>query len=142
MNALSHQQVREILPQRFPFIFVDTVISVDEESIVAKKCVTAGEPYFSGHFPSFPVMPGVLLVEGIAQTAILLAHHNGRFDRETQQVFFMGVEKAKFRQPVVPGDVVEFHVRQTRGGRIMKAEGKVFVEGKVVCEANIIATIK
>ncbi len=136
--ALKPEQILEYLPHRYPFLLVDRIEQINgDESCVGIKNVTFNEPCFQGHFPGRPVMPGVLLLEGMAQTAgAICAVALGR-DRP-RLVYFLTIDKAKFRQPVVPGDRVEFHMRKLNRRRTMwwyKGEAKV--DGKVVCEAEL-----
>jgi len=132
-----------LLPHRYPFLLVDRIFDMDrDESAVGLKNVTINEPFFQGHFPSFPVMPGVLIIEGLAQTAgALCVHHLGENYRP-QLVYFMGIDKAKFRKPVVPGDQLFFHVRKIRSrGRAWRFYGEAKVNGQVAAEAEISAMI-
>src|SRR6186997_2815340 len=103
MTILDINQIKEILPHRFPFLLVDRIVELEAERIVGLKCVTANEPFFQGHFPDFPVMPGVLIVEAMAQTAGVLVLKTIA-DRNSKLVLLVAIESAKFRRPVVPGD--------------------------------------
>lgn len=129
------------LPHRFPFLMVDKVVSVSEDKIVALKNVSFGEPYFQGHFPGMPVMPGVLQVEAMAQAGGILAQATSDFDPEKQVVFFMSIDGVKFRKPVVPGDQLTIEVEPLRRGKIWKMKGKCTVDGKVVSQAEFLATM-
>ena len=103
----------KLLPHRYPFLMVDRIIEMDrDESGIGIKSVTINEPFFQGHFPQFPVMPGVLIIEGLAQTAGALCVHNFEHDYKPQLVYFMGIDRAKFRKPVLPGDQLHYHVQQ------------------------------
>ena len=131
-------EIMEILPHRYPFLLIDRVLElVHMQRIVAIKNVTINEPFFQGHFPSYPIMPGVLMVEAMAQAggALLLTEVP---DRDEKLMVFTGIEEARFRQAVVPGDQVRIEVdvlKWSRRGASMK--GNAFVDGKLVCEAVI-----
>ncbi len=139
------RDILKILPHSYPFLLVDRVLEFEKDRYIkALKNVTFNEPYFIGHFPGNPVMPGVLIVEAIAQAGGILAYHS--IDEETRQgmgVAFMGMNKVKFRKPVYPGDqlILEVEVLKVRGnGRIWLLKGKSSVDGRVVCEAEILAS--
>lgn len=134
-------QIRKILPHRYPFLLVDGVEAVSGAHIEAFKLVSANEPQFNGHFPHFPIMPGVLIVEALAQSGGILAHHCGDFDGGTQDFLFMGIDNAKFRKPVRPGQRMDMSVTTLRKGRVWKMEGIASVSGEKVAEAKFIATI-
>lgn len=142
-DTLDVQQIMAVLPHRYPFLMVDRIESiVGDESCVGIKNVTMNEPFFQGHFPGRPVMPGVLLVEGMAQSAgVICATALGR-DKPARTVYLVTVDKAKFRRPVVPGDRVEFHMHKINQRRsIWWYRGKAMVDGNIVCEAEISAMI-
>jgi 3-hydroxyacyl-[acyl-carrier-protein] dehydratase len=136
-------RVMRLLPHRFPFLLVDYIYDMDrDESAVGVKNVTINEPFFQGHFPDFPVMPGVLLIEGLAQTAGALCIHSLGETYRPQLVYFMGIDRAKFRKPVVPGDQIFYHVKKIRSrGRAWRFLGEAKVNGQVVAEAEISAMI-
>jgi len=137
-------QVMEKIPHRYPFLMVDRVIElVHLEKIVALKAVTIAEPHFQGHFPGHPVMPGVLIVESMAQAAGLMVLAGHGKEAEGKVVYLMAVEEAKFRRPVVPGDMLrlDVSVRQRRG-KVWKFTGVASVGGKTVAEAVFTATIR
>ena len=135
--------IRAILPHRYPFLLVDRVDSVTVDKIVARKMVTANEPFFEGHFPGNPIMPGVLIVEALAQAGALLVAPQVGFDPARQVIFFMAIDKVKFRKPVVPGDALILEVTPLRkGGSVWKMRGEAKVDGVVVAEAEFIAGIK
>ena len=139
---MDAREIQEILPHRYPFLLVDRVIEISPNKIVALKNVSAGEPHFQGHFPGHPVMPGVLIIEALAQAGALLAANTVGFDPATQVVYFMAIDKAKFRKPVVPGDQLQLEVVPLRkGGAIWKLRGEAKVDGQVVCEAELLASI-
>jgi 3-hydroxyacyl-[acyl-carrier-protein] dehydratase len=133
----------KLLPHRYPFLLVDRLQDMDgDESCVGIKNVTINEPFFQGHFPQFPVMPGVLIIEGLAQTAGALCVASLGEDYNPQVVYFMGIDKAKFRRPVVPGDQLHYHVRKLRSrGRVWRFYGEARVNGQVVAEAEVSAMI-
>jgi 3-hydroxyacyl-[acyl-carrier-protein] dehydratase len=132
------QEILGFLPHRYPFLLIDRVVEFEPaKRLVAIKNVTINEPFFQGHFPGYPIMPGVLVVEAMAQAGgiLMLAELP---DRDKKLVFFTGIERAKFRRPVTPGDQLRIEVDvlsfRTRAGRI---DGKAFVDGKLACEATL-----
>src|ERR1700690_2108710 len=135
MPALDIDAIRAILPHRYPFLLVDRIEEIEAERIVGIKNVTANEPFFTGHFPEFPVMPGVLIVEAMAQTAGILVLKSIP-DRHTKLVLLVSIDAAKFRRPVVPGDQLRLEmVVIRRKGSVAKMAGKATVDGVVVAEA-------
>jgi beta-hydroxyacyl-ACP dehydratase FabZ len=137
-TLLDITQIQSILPHRYPFLLVDRIVDYEPgKRVVGVKNVTLNEPFFAGHFPGAPVMPGVLIVEAMAQTAgvMMLASLP---DRETKLVFFTGIDGAKFRRPVVPGDQLrlELTVLKLRP-RYIKLRGEAYVDGQLVAEAEI-----
>ncbi len=137
-TLLDITQIQAILPHRYPFLLVDRIVEYElGKRVVGIKNVTLNEPFFAGHFPGAPVMPGVLIVEAMAQTAgvMMLASLP---DRETKLVFFTGIDGAKFRRPVVPGDQLrlELTVLKLRP-RYIKLRGEAYVDGQLVAEAEI-----
>ena len=136
-------EIQKILPHRYPFLFVDRVLDIEPgKKITAIKNVSMDEPFFQGHFPGRPIMPGVLMVEAMAQAGGILVSKS-RPDTGSDNdnmVYFMSIEKAKFRKPVVPGDqlVLEVEALQTRG-KVWKFKGEAKVDGKVACEAEFMA---
>ena len=135
-------QIMAILPHRYPFLLIDRVLEVvPKQRIVAIKNVTINEPFFAGHFPGYPIMPGVLIVEAIAQaggTLVLLEVP----DRTDKLMVFTGIEEARFRRPVTPGDQVRFEVEVMQWrSRAVKMQGKAFVDGKLVCEAIVMCQL-
>ncbi len=132
-------RIMKLLPHRYPFLLIDKMIDMDgEESGTAIKNVTINEPFFQGHFPGKPVMPGVLLVEAMAQAAgALVLNHLGDA-HAGKLVFFMSIDKARFRKPVLPGDVVHFHVKlSNKRAPVWKYWAEAHVDGKKVAEAEI-----
>jgi 3-hydroxyacyl-[acyl-carrier-protein] dehydratase len=136
-------EIQSILPHRFPFLLVDRVVSmVPSESIRAFKNVSINEHFFEGHFPSQPVMPGVLIVEALAQAGAILAIQSSGLSLGGKVVYLIGLDGVRFRKPVVPGDRLDLEVAVIRGkGKIWKMRGEAKVDGKVVCEAELLATL-
>ncbi len=131
-------EIQALLPHRYPFLLIDRVLELQrKKKIVALKNVTINEPFFTGHFPGNPIMPGVLVVEAMAQAgAVLLLSEFP--DRKKKLVFFTGIERARFRRPVIPGDQLRIEVEVLAWRRIAgRMDGKVFVDGKLVAEAMI-----
>ncbi|SEC06153.1 3-hydroxyacyl-ACP dehydratase FabZ [Terriglobus roseus] len=140
--VMDIQQIMKLLPHRYPFLLIDRVIEVDpKQRIVCLKNVTANEPHFTGHFPDYPLMPGVLIVEAIAQAGGCLLL-NEIPDRENKLMVFTGIDGAKFRRPVTPGDQlrIEVTVLQWRS-RAVKMHGVATVDGKVACEATVMCQL-
>lgn len=134
---LDVRHIMEILPHRYPFLLVDRVLEIGEGHIVALKNVTINEPYFQGHFPGAPVMPGVLLVEAMAQAGGVLMLRDVP-DRQQKLIYFTGIDRCRFRRPVVPGDQVIFEVRVLKKRpRFAVLEGVAKVDGEVVAEAQL-----
>ncbi len=133
--------IQRIIPHRYPFLLIDKVRDiVAGQSCVGIKNVTNNEPHFQGHFPDMPIMPGVMIIEAMAQTSgVLVGVTMGLIDKQAK-VFFMGVDGAKFRRKVVPGDVLELHVKVLRGGgRVWKFAGEGRVDGELATEATFTA---
>ena len=142
-KIINIDQIKKLIPHRSPFLLIDRVenVSPDTEA-TGIKAVSGNEPYFAGHFPNFPVMPGVLIIEALAQTAAVLAAVTVPGLTKDKLVFFTTVEKVRFRQPVRPGDIIKLHVvKNTSKGPMWKFAGKASVAGKVVAEANFGAMI-
>lgn len=142
MSILDSNAIREILPHRYPFLLVDKIIEiVPRERIVGVKQVTINEYFFQGHFPEKPVMPGVLIIEALAQCGAILALREFE-DRGGKIPFFSGIEKGRFRRPVVPGDTLTLEVTALRiGSRVQKMRGEARVDGQLAAEAEIMSVI-
>jgi 3-hydroxyacyl-[acyl-carrier-protein] dehydratase len=137
-------EIQRLIPHRPPFLMIDRVLDlVPGERAVGIKNVTINEPFFEGHFPSRPVMPGVLIIEAMAQTATLIcAKSLGVGEDHGLLVYFMGIDKARFRRPVTPGDRLELHVERLRArGKVWRFEGVARVDGAVAAEADFMAMI-
>jgi len=131
-------EIKKYLPHRYPFLLVDKIIDIEEPKITGIKCVTANEPFFQGHFPEMPVMPGVLIIEALAQTCGILALR--KEENRGKIAFFASIANAKFRKPVVPGDtlILEVEITKYRAGKIVQAHGVARVEDAVVAEADLL----
>lgn len=142
MESLDVQAIMEIIPHRYPFLLVDRVIEMEEgKRIVALKNVSVNEPFFQGHFPGNPIMPGVLVIEAMAQAgAVLLLH--GKPERRGRVVYFAGINRAKFRRPVRPGDQVRLEVEVIKlRSRTSLMGAKALVDGKLAAEAEIFSSL-
>lgn len=139
MDALKLQQILALLPHRYPFLLIDRVLELSDDKVVALKNVTINEPYFQGHFPNAPVMPGVLQIEAMAQAGGVLASRAIQFDPATQVMLFMAIDAVKFRKAVVPGDQLRIEVVPLRKGKIFKMKGEIKVEDTVVSSAEFLA---
>ncbi|MHB1286334.1 MAG: 3-hydroxyacyl-ACP dehydratase FabZ [Leptospirales bacterium] len=140
---LNIQEIMEILPHRYPFLLVDRILEVEPgKKITGVKNVSINEPFFVGHFPEFPIMPGVLLIEAMAQVGGILAICSGQ-DKTGRIPYFMGIDHARFRHPVAPGDtlIITLTTRNVRGSS-WKMQGEIHVGEKLVCEAEIMAMIR
>ena len=142
LEAVDILKILELLPHRYPLLLVDRMIEMDgDNSCIGVKNVTFNEPHFMGHFPGNPIMPGVLMIEGMAQTGgvmALLSTEQG----SGKLVFFMTIDEAKFRKPVIPGDVVEYHMTKIAKKRTMWFyKGEAYVDGKLVAEAKLSAML-
>lgn len=134
-------QVVRHLPHRYPFLLVDRVLEMAPDEVVGLKNVTINEPFFQGHFPSEPIMPGVLIIEAMAQTGGILTFSQ-RPDLIGQPIYFMGIDKVRFRKPVRPGDQLILKLRFLRKhGMVFKMRGEALVDGELVAEAELMATI-
>jgi len=141
-------QINEILkylPHRYPFLLIDRVASIEEgKSIVALKNVTINEEFFTGHFPYHPVMPGVLIVEAMAQAAAILTFRTRNHMPDDKSIYyFVGIDNARFKRPVIPGDQLELHVSIVREARgLWKFKGEARVEGQTAAEAELLCTLR
>jgi len=135
--------IMRIIPHRYPFLLVDRVIEVDpDKRIVGLKNVTINEPFFNGHFPGAPVMPGVLTIESMAQTGAILGLLDKNVDLKKAVIFFMGIDEAKFRRPIVPGDQMRITVEVLRRkASVWKVKGEVHVGSELAAEAILLSTI-
>ena len=142
-NLIDVNRVMEMIPHRYPILLVDRVLELDAgERAVSLKNVTINEPHFNGHFPGYPVMPGVLIVEAMAQTAAIVVVEALGEEAEGKVVYFMTIDNARFRKPVVPGDSLHLHVTKIRSrGAVWKFEGIAKVDDQVVAEATFSAMI-
>lgn len=139
---MDNQDIKEIIPHRYPFLLVDKILDIEEEKhVVGLKNVTANEPFFQGHFPEYPVMPGVLIVEALAQVgAVALL---GTEKNKGKLGFLAGIDKCRFKRQVKPGDQLKLEVEITRmKGPIGKGKGRATVDGDIACEAEIVFAIK
>jgi 3-hydroxyacyl-[acyl-carrier-protein] dehydratase len=143
MEAADNQEILLLLPHRYPFVMIDRIVDIrGEDSGVGIKNVTINEPQFAGHFPGNPVMPGVFLIEGMAQTAGVLCLRRMRATAKPRVMYFLTIDKAKFRKPAVPGDTIEYHVNKIAHRRNMwwyRAEAKV--GDTLIAEAEVGAVI-
>ncbi len=141
MAILNVNEIRQILPHRYPFLLVDRIVEMEPERIVGIKNVTGNEPFFMGHFPDFPVMPGVLIVEAMAQAAGVLVLKSIE-DRESKLVLLVAIENARFRRPVVPGDTLRMEMKVIkRKASVAKMAGVATVDGVVVAEAEVMCKL-
>jgi 3-hydroxyacyl-[acyl-carrier-protein] dehydratase len=142
-KTIDINRVMQMIPHRYPFLMVDRVINVmANESATGVKNVTASEPHFQGHFPQKPIMPGVLIIESMAQTAAVLVVETLGPDAEGKLVYFMSVDNARFRKPVVPGDQLLVHVQKERSrGNVWRFRGEAMVDGQLMAEATFAAMI-
>jgi beta-hydroxyacyl-ACP dehydratase FabZ len=138
-NALKIEKILDLLPHRYPFLLIDRVLELSDERVLALKNVTINEPFFQGHFPGAPVMPGVLQIEAMAQAGGILASRVVKFDLTTHVMMFMAIDGVKFRKPVVPGDQLHIEVLPLRVGKIFKMKGEIKVDGQVVSQAEFLA---
>ncbi len=143
---LTYMEITEILPHRYPFLLVDRIIELEPyKKVVGIKNVTANEPFFQGHFPGEPIMPGVLIIEAMAQVGGIMARLSipGVMEKENANpIRFVAMDKVKFRKPVVPGDQIRLEIEALRtGSKVWKVAGKSLVDGHLVAEAVMVATI-
>lgn len=133
MPSMTIDQIKELLPHRYPFLFVDSVQDINEERIIAQKNCTINEPYFQGHFPNYPIMPGVLQIEGLAQVSGIFLKHKYREElNESIIPLFLGIDKARFKREIRPSDVLIYEVKLEE-----KRETIFFVSGKISCDGKL-----
>jgi len=137
--VMKAEQILGLLPHRYPFLLIDRVLELTEERVLALKNVSLNEPFFQGHFPGVPVMPGVLQIEAMAQAGGILASKAVTFDPNTHVMLFMAIDAVKFRKAVVPGDQLHIEVVPLRKGKIFKMKGEIKVDGQVVSSAEFLA---
>ncbi|TXL76723.1 3-hydroxyacyl-ACP dehydratase FabZ [Vineibacter terrae] len=144
IDTLEVRRIMEMIPHRYPMLLVDRVINLRlGEGAIGIKNVSINEPFFQGHFPTEPVMPGVLIVESMAQTAGVVVVATMGADAEGKLVYFMSIDGARFRRPVVPGDRVEVHVQKLQSRQnVWKFSGKAIVDGNIAAEATFAAMIR
>jgi 3-hydroxyacyl-[acyl-carrier-protein] dehydratase len=142
-EKIDFEQIQQILPHRYPFLLVDRVVSLEPGvKLEAYKNVTGNEEFFNGHFPGHPVMPGVLILEALAQASAVLAYSTERFDKAKQVIYLAGIDGARFKRPVRPGDRLELHARiEKRKGPLWKMYCEALVDGQKVAEGTMLATL-
>ena len=142
-TTMDINRIMEMIPHRYPILLIDRILEIDPgNSAIALKNVTMNEPHFQGYFPETPVMPGVLIVEAMAQTAAVVVIEAMGSSAEGQIVYFMTIDNARFRKPIVPGDSVHLHVEKTQSrGNVWKFKGKAMVDGVVCAQAEFGAMI-
>ena len=140
---MNLQEIQDILPHRYPFLFVDRIVALEiGKRIVGLKNVSINEPFFQGHFPGHPIMPGVLIAESLAQVGGILALLSTPENLGKPSLYLMSLDKVRFRQPVVPGDQLRLEVEALRGGKkFWKMEGKAFVNETLVAEGEMVAAV-
>ncbi len=136
---LDIRDIMNILPHRYPFLLIDRIVEIEKgDRVVGMKNVTFNEPFFQGHFPDLPIMPGVLLIEAMAQTGAILAYSDESEDAKDKNFFFSTIDKVKFRRPVVPGDQVRFELKVIkRRSAVWRFKGKAFVGDALVAEGEL-----
>jgi 3-hydroxyacyl-[acyl-carrier-protein] dehydratase len=141
--SIDIERIAQMIPHRYPFLMIDRVVDVvPDATAVGIKNVSINEPFFQGHFPQRPVMPGVLIIEAMAQTAAVLVVQTLGAEAEGKLVYFMSIDNARFRRPVVPGDQLRIHVSKERSrGNVWKFSGEAKVDGNLVAEATYAAMI-
>src|SRR6185369_14252152 len=143
LSMMDVQEIQKLLPHRYPFLLVDRVVSIDPgKTLRAYKNVSVNEPFFEGHFPGHPVMPGVLILEALAQASAILAYKTEKMDPARKVTYLMAIDNAKFRRPVVPGDRLTLEVEVLKHkGTIWKQRGTASVDGQKVAEGEFLATV-
>jgi len=142
-NYIEIEQIIKMIPHRYPFLMIDRVVEiVPDKSAIGIKNVTINEPYFKGHFPDRPIMPGVLIIEAMAQTAAVFVIDGLKEGADNQAVYFMSIDSARFRKPVTPGDMMKLKIvkKQSRGN-VWKFDGEAYVEENLVAESTFSAMI-
>jgi len=137
--VMKAEQILGLLPHRYPFLMIDRVLELTDDRVLALKNVSFNEPYFQGHFPGVPVMPGVMQIEAMAQAGGILASRAVQFDPTTHVMLFMAIDAVKFRRAVTPGDQLLIEVIPLRKGKIFKMKGEIRVDGNVVSSAEFLA---
>lgn len=142
-TELDIDRILQILPHRWPFVMVDRVTEViPNERIRGHKCVSMNEPWFLGHFPGNPIMPGVLVIEALAQIGGILAYASEPFDEQQNLLYFLGIDKAKFRRPVVPGDRLDLEVTvMHHRTNVWKLKGEASVDGALCAQGELLASV-
>ncbi len=137
---LNQPEIQKLLPHRYPFLLIDRIVELEPDvKAIGLKNVTINEPFFQGHFPTIPIMPGVLIIEAMAQVAGLLAFHSGV---KGTSVYFMSIEKAKFRKPVIPGDQLRLEIKVLkRRNNVWRFSGEAYVNDNLVSESEFTAMI-
>ena len=141
-KALDIQEITKLLPHRYPFIMIDRILELTPgEKVIALKNVTINEPFFQGHFPGNPIMPGVLIIEAMGQAGAVLAAKSLEREPQDSLIYFMGMDKVKFRKPVTPGDQLIFEMKFIKQRRnVFKMFGTAYVDKNVVAQAELMAT--
>jgi 3-hydroxyacyl-[acyl-carrier-protein] dehydratase len=141
-KALDIQEITKLLPHRYPFIMIDRILELTPgEKVIALKNVTINEPFFQGHFPGNPIMPGVLIIEAMGQAGAVLAAKSLEREPQDSLIYFMGMDKVKFRKPVTPGDQLIFEMKFIKQRRnVFKMSGTAYVDKNVVAQAELMAT--
>ncbi len=140
-DTMEIEEIKNYLPHRRPFLFLDRVVGITEKGLTAVKNVTGNEDFFQGHFPGYPVMPGVLQIEALAQASALFVIY--KYKLKNKPVYFMALNNVKFRNQVVPGDTLRLEIELKRfGGRVARVSGKAYVEDKIALEAEMVAMIE
>jgi len=141
-KALDIQEIMKLLPHRYPFIMIDRILElIPGEKVIALKNVTINEPFFQGHFPANPIMPGVLIIEAMGQAGAILAAKSLEQERHGLLIYFMGMDKVKFRKPVTPGDQLIFEMKFLKQRRnVFRMSGTAYVDKNIVAQAELMAT--
>ncbi len=142
-NYIEIEQIIEMIPHRYPFLMIDRVVEIiPDKSAIGIKNVTINEPYFNGHFPNKPIMPGVLIIEAMAQTAAVFVIDGLKESADNRAVYFMSIDSARFRKPVTPGDVMKLKIfKKQYRGNVWKFDGEAYVEENLVAESTFSAMI-